>query len=158
MFLHTGTSQWTFFSLLEDQNKVSLYHQFHMKEEGPAGCYLFFFYTCAWHTRLLPVQKPAALPCSLPAVCQLSASTTSISRQQWAVSAALWLSQCNAPQSLLTFFCGIFFHGFPQDEITSKMLLQVWRLCEFLARVVFFLFFSKRQGQAFCWFQKDIKG
>lgn len=82
MFLHTETSQRMFFSLPEDQNTVILDHQLHVKEEGQAGCLLFFLSSCAWCTFLLLAQKPAALPCSLPAVCQLSASTKSIPRQR----------------------------------------------------------------------------
>lgn len=84
MFLHTETSQLIFFSLPEDQNKVILNHQLHMKGEGPAECLLFFLSACAWCTFLLLVQKPAALSCSLPAVCWLSASTKSIPKQRWA--------------------------------------------------------------------------
>ena len=90
-------------------------------------------------------------------VCQLTASTESIPRQWWAAFAALWLCRCNALQSLLRFLCWIFSDGFSQDEITSKVLLQVWNLREFLPLVVFILSSTKDKVKHFVESKKTSK-
>lgn len=115
-------------------HKVSLDHQPHVKERGPAGCYPF----SSIPVHISVARSPLLLSaCCLPAVCQLTASTRSISRLWWAAPAALWACRCKYLQSLFMFLCWIDSRGFSQGEITSKGLLQVWNLCESLTLVVF---------------------
>lgn len=109
-----------------------------MKEEGPAGYYLFFDYSCA---RCIFLCFFGSLQLS-PAVCQLFPS--SLHHQPKASQGnddqplqPVWPGGCNALHSLLIFLCWVFSYGFLQDEITSKGLSQVCNLFEYLTLVVF---------------------
>lgn len=120
------------------------------KTRGQRMLPIFWLFLCQVHVSLL-IWKPAALSSSLPAVCQLTTTST-----KTRVSILCRPGRCNALQSLLTFLCWVFSYGFLQDEITSCRLSQVCNLFKYLTLVVFIFSSAKDKVKHFIKSKKDI--